>query len=399
VSVELPVRGINIALTILLVRLLPLTQYGLYSYFLSVATVMVAIVSSGVQVAYVRRQAYLIVASGDQDGALFVISLLTVLVMHLVAGTLFISAFGVTDLACAAMAYATTLSLVSLVLAHLQATRDLRRYARENIGRNMLSIAAVGCLALAGHLTAASVLWALTLAQALILATASDLLLHAFRTARLCRTTVRSLLAENGLLFVYYALVGLYSQVDLLILKRWSDATQLALYGVALRYQSLALLLLMPLVNSIRVFTSSPHIAGMATAERRYFSEWLHKVAIIGLPVLVMGELLTPWLLPAVSGAAYAGAVHVFQLLLLGAFVSYLFAPANSLVIGRSGYRVLAFAGAAALACRTAGAWIAASAGSVVAIAGSAVVATLVLNLLPSAYLAAVAWRCDARSA
>jgi O-antigen/teichoic acid export membrane protein len=397
VSVEIPVRAINAAMTILLIRLLPMAEYGIYAYFLSIATVAVAVISSGVQVVYVRRQAFL-AAKGEKDGTLFAVSLLIILGMHAAACVIVLPLMGGGWAMIAAMAYATSLSVVSLMLAHFQATLDLRQYAIENVARNLMSVLSIVVLALLHKLTALNVLWWLTIGHAILFASAARRMREFVAGARLRSSVVKSLLAENGYLVVYYAIVGVYGQVDLLILKHFADAGKLAIYGAALRYQSLILVLLPPLVNAIRVYTASPTIAGSSEAERRYFSEWRRKVLKAGIPVLLLGEVLTPWLLPLVSGASYAPAVPVFQCLLLSAFVLYLFAPANSLIIGRSGYPVLAITGAIGLGCRSAGGWLAASRGSVVGIAISAVVATLVLNLIPVGYLKTVLWRADARS-
>ena len=61
---------------------------------------------------------------------------------------------------------------------------------------------------------------------------------------------------------------------------------------------------------------ASPEVAGSSDAERRYFAEWCRKVLLVGLPVFIVGEALSPWLLPLLSGPSYSSAVPVFQCLM-----------------------------------------------------------------------------------
>src|SRR3954468_22769679 len=172
VSVEIPVRAINAAMTILLIRLLPMAEYGIYAYVLSIATVAVAVISSGVQVVYVRRQAFL-AAKGEKDGTLFAVSLLIIFGMHAAACVIVLPLMGGGWAMIAAMAYATSLSVVSLMLAHFQATLDLRQYAIENVARNLMSVLSIVVLALLHKLTALNVLWWLTIGHAILFASAA----------------------------------------------------------------------------------------------------------------------------------------------------------------------------------------------------------------------------------
>jgi O-antigen/teichoic acid export membrane protein len=333
------------AVTIALIRFMPVEEYAALTFAVSAAGLAAQIFSSGFNRIYIVG--YERYALAGKIGGLLLLQLAGIAVLALafapLAGTF-------RGLYIASAVFASAIMLSEFAKTYYQ--RDLRfgRYSAMEIGRTLLQGAAVGGLLLAyrDRLAAAPVLWAQSGALALAFCV---VLWPALRSNRLTDLGSAGPLARSiaggpyAFLFVYFSVIAVFSQVDVVMVRWLGDDRVLASYGAALRYYgvlSLALgavhAVLLPAIQQARV---GPELDALFAQHFR--------LVLIYAPIVVLFAAVAGGVMPWVDQGRYPDSVIAFRVLALSAVVSFAFSPHVNLLMKMERFRFLVVLVAVAL--------------------------------------------------
>lgn len=332
------------AITIALIRFMPIDEYAALTFAVSGAGLVAQMFSAGFNRIYiVGFERY---ALGDKLEALLALQLLGVGALAVVGASL---AAALKGLYPAAVVLAGAIVLSEFSKTYYQRELRFARYSGIEVARTAVQGAAVGGLLLAygERLEAAAVLWAQAAALALAFCVALG---PVVRWRRLGDTSSAGALARAlavgpyPLLFAYFSVIAIFSQVDVMMVRWLADDRVLASYGAALRYYgvlSLALgavhAVLLPTVQNTRV----PQLETL-------FRQHLRLVLIFS-PLVVLVMVAAGWVMPWVDRGRYPDSIAAFRVLAVSAAVSFAFSPHVNLLIKMERFAFLVVLAAAAL--------------------------------------------------
>jgi O-antigen/teichoic acid export membrane protein len=147
-------------------------------------------------------------------------------------------------------------------------------------------------------------------------------------------------------LFAYFGLLGLLSQMDVLVLNSLGTRGAVASFGAGFRFYSL-LALALSSIHAVLLPTLQA-AEELAERERIIASQW--RVAGVLTPVVLAGAWASHWLIPLLDGGRYPDAVPVFQVLALMSVVSLAFSPHSNILLREHDFGFLTAAAAVSIA-------------------------------------------------
>ncbi len=146
-------------------------------------------------------------------------------------------------------------------------------------------------------------------------------------------------------LFLYFLILALLNQIDLLVLRYAGSEHQLATYAAAYRYYNV-LLLALSAANAVLL----PAAQRANTWEQTVALRRQHRAALLlFIPVVAIAILAAGFVMPAVDGGRYPESPAVFRVLAVSSLLSFAMSPALNIVFRYEDFRFLT--GAAAAAC------------------------------------------------
>jgi O-antigen/teichoic acid export membrane protein len=224
------------------------------------------------------------------------------------------------------------------------------RFALVELARAALT--AAGVLSVLALLRSHAAAWMVVTVQALAMAVVflgssgrrslRRELLHPARAGAFALSVLRT---RYGWLFGYFALVAGLSQLDVFVLAAMAPPLQVATYGAAFRYYSI-LSLALASVHAVLL----PVLQKVATpAEQDDIMRRQWQMAAVFTPLVLLGALLSPWIIPWLNGGRYPEAVPTFQILAVSAIVSFAFSPHAHVVLRFQDFRYLFWLAAGSL--------------------------------------------------
>lgn len=135
------------------------------------------------------------------------------------------------------------------------------------------------------------------------------------------------LLSESAWLLFYCFLLAFLGQADIILLSFFASDTEIANYGVAQKYQSLALSLLPALLALMRVKTAKRDFSYDPIKRRDFTRKWIKSTSPCAIVVILIGIFLSQYIMPLLNGTQYNAAIPLFQIMLIGVGISYVFSP------------------------------------------------------------------------
>jgi O-antigen/teichoic acid export membrane protein len=333
------------ALTIALIRFMPVKEYAALTFAVSVAGLAAQIFSAGVNRIYiVGFERY---ALGGRIEALLALQLAGIALLALLALPV---AGAFRGLYPAAVVLAGAIMLSEFSKTYYQ--RELRfvRYSGIEVTRTLLQGAAIGGLLVIyrDRLEAVAVLWAQSVALALAFVA---MFRPVVRWGRLVDLPSAGTLARGiaggpyALLFVYFSVIAVFSQADVMMVRWLADDHVLASYGAALRYYGVLSLAL-----------SAVHAVLLPTIQQARASEELgalfgkhFRLVMIYIPLVAFAAAAAGWVMPWVDEGRYPDSVTAFRVLALSAAISFAFSPHVNLLMKLERFRFLVVLVVAAL--------------------------------------------------
>jgi O-antigen/teichoic acid export membrane protein len=307
----------------LLIRYMPPTAYVEYSVSYALVILFVQLCSGSLNRVYLVGHERFNLAANRR-----VFVHLQVLLIALAVPVL-IAVVGVrTPLAWTCAAALVVGCMAELLKSSFQHQLRFQRFSLVELSRAVLTVAGVALLVFGwGHnLRAVQVQLVNVIAVAAIVAVnglpglswpragAATALLH-FAT--------RLLQGPYRYLFAYFAVLAVFGQADLLVLKFLCKEQQVATYASAYRYYNV-LLLALTAVNSV-LLPSAQRIKSMDDAGELRSQ---HRGAMfLFIPGVLLSMAAASYVMPLIDQGKYPGAPFVFQILAISSIVSFSFSP------------------------------------------------------------------------
>lgn len=148
----------------------------------------------------------------------------------------------------------------------------------------------------------------------------------------------RQVLASRYLLMIGYFLgVAMLVRIDVLMLSLLDSDGELATFGASFRYYSILMMMLGALHTVFLPLTQR-----VKTQEElaKLFGQHRRLIALI-VPAILVGAWASAWIIPAIDGGKYPGAVGVFRVLSLSAVISLVCSPHANLLLRYGAFRFL----------------------------------------------------------
>lgn len=146
---------------------------------------------------------------------------------------------------------------------------------------------------------------------------------------------------EGIVLIIYMLLLNLMDQTDVVLVNRLLDSGAVANYGVALKYYTLLLTLQASLTTVFRIRTASKDMVDDQNMRARFSRDWIRStwkfiLLISGSMLIFAGPVMN-----LLNGKAYTDSIPAFRVFVLGATISYLFAPNTAVMMSAKKHKLL----------------------------------------------------------
>jgi O-antigen/teichoic acid export membrane protein len=376
-------RALNAVTAILLLRALSVSDFAFIVLFLAVGLFLGNAAAGGVRLRYVREEAERVSRGLDEPGSFAAalaggtLVICGITALGFVGGVLAGVGRETPDLAVFVVlvtGFAVAEAATELVSNHHQAHLEFVKGGLVGVVRGFVLLptglaAAVGVLG--SGVAAATTMTIALLAFGTVVA-------WPLARSRGSRKIVESrfgLGSESGWLTVVHLAGSGLAYIDVFVIAAILSPIEVATFGAAQRYYNLVLGAVPPMLAVLRVRTSQRDIVDSERAQREMLLSWAKRAVLPAAALLAAAAALAPYLVPLLDRGRYPLSIPVFQLMLVGAFATYLALPGDNLLMSQRHFRTLAVTLVVALVGKAA---VDLVAGSLLGIVGVAVATTAV---------------------
>jgi O-antigen/teichoic acid export membrane protein len=343
-------KGLAILSTVILIRTLDQQDYGLYTNFMAVMSFIAAVIGSGMNIAAARYStAYLSIHRKNPQN-IYLINLGIQILIYIPVGTLLLLCpstisrvfFGTEVYSFAVMLGGIAsigLIIIQLSASIFQSSQDFKNYVVLLLVRQFMILCAISLLAIFNYGNFVEVSLAIAATQiilgAIVLFYVKDwLCVNSFNVQIL-----RDLQNSGGMLTLYFFFLSLFGQLDIFMLSRFRTPEEIAVYGVAFRYYSLALMAL-PSIHVVLL----PEFSRSAFASRQkqldFIFKWLRLSSLSIIPICLLAFFAEP-VFETLNGKSYLASIPLFRVFCIGIFISLVFSPLVNILIANNQHRFL----------------------------------------------------------
>ena len=346
----------SVAIVFLLIRGLSVADYATYTTFSGISFLFSGIVGAGINMALVRYTSDHLSRKREKPLELYFWGICFELILYLLlAGIclLFPNQSTAFLLGRPALTLPLQLGLLAgLGMLIIQFARSLYQ-AEENFNRYIGTIWLVQIIIFA----LLCLLWGLRLLSFVpvaIIFAASQLgiglwlLINYLRSLELFnlknsfsdqKSELRQFFMGSGWLIGYFLILNLFSRMDVLMLLRFKGAEELAIYGVAFQYYSLALLFLGS-IHAVLLPKFSKSETQSVENQKAFLKLWLQSSVWLAIPIILFdlfGNPLFVW----INGKEYERSFPIFVVFSFGIWLSMMFSPLVNIIMGKGKFRFL----------------------------------------------------------
>lgn len=341
---------------LLLIRGLSVNDYAAYTAFWAILSLIPGLVGSGINLALVRFSAEYLSKNGKRPFELYLTSFLFQIVLYAIACTILLSASDkVNSLLFGSKSFSSAFRyglIAGLGILLTQGGRSIYQ-AEERFGdyiktlwfRQILGFVVILSLFLLRRLDFQYAVFSMVAVNLIVGALVS---VHIFRDSNL-RVLVASLteqadiikdfLRSTGWLIAYFFTLTAFQRLDVFMLSHFSTEQELANYGVAFRYYSMALLLLGS-IHAVLLPRFSKIDMQDPSKQRQFTLRWLKTFVWLIVPIAIV-DLLGKPLFIWISGAQYERAFYIFVIFSIGIWLSLMFSPLVNILRSRKAFKFL----------------------------------------------------------
>ena len=341
---------------LLLIRGLSVNDYASYTAFWAVLSLVPGLVGNGVNKALVRFSAEYLSKNGKRPFELYLIGFLFQIALYLIACVILLSTsdkvnsllFGQKAFS-SAFRYGLIAGLGVLLTqggrSVYQAEERFADYIKTLWLRQILGFTVILSLFLMKRLDFQRAVFSMVAVNLIVGATIS---IHIFKDSNLKKLItslteqidiIKDFLRSTGWLIAYFFTLAAFQRLDVFMLSHFSTEQELANYGVAFRYYSMALLLLGS-IHAVLLPRFSKVDMQDPTKQRHFAFRWLKTFVWLIIPIVIADSLGKP-LFVWITGAQYERAFYIFVVFSIGIWLSLMFSPLVSILIGRKAFKFL----------------------------------------------------------
>lgn len=335
-------------ISIAIIRILSVGDYAEYTYFFSISSFLSGILGSGIGLAYTTYAVGLREENENLDIILFkeltqkmmmlypFVAILCYLgINYILGGTNITILFGIL--------YGLLLSINQINIVFFQSRKN---YVRAGIISNLKSILLSSVLAIilmrktSEGLIGIYVVYIVTIVGSIGIT--YYIIARNFKKDMIINHTklFNSMIRDSIWTILYMFVISAFNQVDVMMLKLFKGTEAVANYGVAFKYYSLVISALPAIQVVLRVKSSSKEMKSSLERKRRVI-QWTKKVTPMSIILLVVGIIGAHFFFPIINGTEYNDAIAAFNILMLGASISYITAPNVSIMVGAKKQKIL----------------------------------------------------------
>lgn len=348
---DMVTKGMAMLIAILLIRYLSQENYAQYTLFNSVGSFISGILGSGLSLAYTRYAVMLREKGAGLDGCLYreLRGKIIVLSFVILLGCSLLFAFKkITLVMVFGIVYGLFLSLYQINTVFFQA-REM--YSRGGIVSNIknfsVTLVLIICflvikntqllVVLSTYMVGIIVAWCIT--TSLI----NRVLSEEKRRFRYSSSSFffKEMVKDSIWIILYMFTISAFNQLDVMLLTFFCDLHEVAIYGVANRYYTIVISLLPALQVVLRVKNSGSEISKSKVMRKKVVRDWVKKATPFAVLLFIVGSIGARLFFPILNGKEYNGAILVFNILLIGASLSYITAPNVSVMITAGKQKIL----------------------------------------------------------
>ena len=348
---------------LLLIRGLSVRDYAFYTAFYSISGLISALVGSGINWALVRFTAEHLSRKNRKPLELyfvvflFEIALYTLFCMALlpILDKVNLLLFGKTEYK-ASFQYGLLAGLGLLLIqggrSVYQAEERFGLYVKSLWFRQILTFLLISSLFLLKKLDFSKVVQAVIVANFIVGTTIAYNIFRdfefrqAFVFIRRKFGLIKEFLYSTKWLIAFFFTQTTFGKLDIFMLSHFSIKEELANYGVAFRYYSMALLLLGS-IHAVLLPKFSKVEMQDIKRQRMFTFKWLRNTVWLIIP-LVIADLIGKPLFIWINGRQYEKAFYIFVVFSVGIWLSLMFGPLVTVLISRKEFRFLFFSSAVA---------------------------------------------------
>ena len=323
-------------------------DYALLTKFNSIANLMFGVFSSGIGIAFVRS-----VSEMSGAGNIVIAKRLYVLTLML-AILVLLPVFILSPVLSGLYKVSTSLIVVSLTYALVISSIKITQYYYQgqelyNKGGWIDVFRTIGILL---PLVIIAIVYEMTIKTVCLVFIVSGGILFLFFFGNIVKLSAlkidqetiqngKNLLKECGWLLLYRFILELFCQMDVFMLSRYASDTDVADYGVAQKYQALALSVLPALLALMRVKSAKREYAQSAKKRKEFTTKWIRLTAPWIIVFTIIGIIVSPFVFPLLNGAKYNDSIPLFQIMLVGIGISYIFSPNTPILMSAKRFPTL----------------------------------------------------------
>ncbi len=354
---------IGAATVLLIIRGLTVDEYASYTALHCIITLTPLLVGYGLNLALVRFSAEYISETGEKPLELYFINFFLQFVLYLIVCILvLLMSDEVTNILFGQKAFDDALRYGLIAGAGTlisQAGRGVYN-AEERFGsyikalwlRQLLILSAISLLFLLKQLSFERTALVFIFAE---LSVAGIIFYHISRDVNIFKSffgfkkkseIIKKFISSTGWLIAFCFVINAFQKFDIFMLSHFSSEEELANYGVAFRYYSFLMIVLIS-INAIMLPKFSKVEMKDLDRQRQFTFKWLKATVWLVIPLVVFviyGNPMFIW----INGAQYDKAFYMFIILLSGFWLNLMFSPLIHIVMARKAYKFLFLLGVAA---------------------------------------------------
>lgn len=387
-------KGFSALISILIIRILTVNDYSEYTFFFSISSFLSGILGSGIGLAYTTYAVELRETNKQADALLFhemIKKLLFIYPMLSLACFIVIVSFvgGNALTVFMGIFYGMLLSFNQIMIVFFQARKKyIVAGLVSNIKSILLSIIlAVILLSKNCNIRAVYSVYVLTIAASMIVSYCLiSRNIGRIELESVANHSLKNMLKDSIWTILYMFAISAFNQVDVMMLKIFTNDTAVANYGVAFKYYTLVISLLPAIQVVLRVNSSGSEMKDPKYRKNKVI-QWTKKITPIAMLLMLVGIVGAKFLFPIINGKQYDSAIYAFDVLMLGAALSYITAPNVSIMVGARKQKVLFVLSAISFVTNVVGNYIFIPSGGIIAAATATIVAHFILNGGSTLYL------------
>ncbi|WP_340025412.1 oligosaccharide flippase family protein [Paenibacillus sp. FSL K6-1096] len=354
-----------IIITILLIRMMPPSEYAKLVQFTALSSFICGIFGEGISLSFIRYSTEQYSRTGKSSFGLHMLSSILIIMLSFLSLLIVPILSGIYNTSVTVVVFASfygfILSLINMNQGYFQ-SREM--YIKSGITNNLRNVFLLAFLLILlifiGEADGQQVFVIYVLCGILAFFFGSYSIYKgvAFKELLMDFSNFKLMLHDSIGIIIYLIMLNVINQVDVVMISHLMSVEDVAIYGIAFKYYSLLLTLLPSIKAVLRVRTSKKEYIDNFTQRKDFTLTWLKKTWIFVVPFSLIIILASDFFMPLLNGSQYDNSIATFKILTIGVGISYMFASNTSIMMAAKKYKTLCALAAGALIIDIILAWI-----------------------------------------